>query len=215
MGNGNKAEMLIAVCAVISSIAAVYIAWDQARVMRSQEKADVWPIVQLIHHTGFDQGGFQYRFRIENAGVGPALIENFKVRLPEQGDTESLRDMVAFFAGPELMESFTAPNWTDQSILNRVMRQGTQLNAITADWRPEEGLQDAVDAHVGAFIDGERPPAEVFVCYCSILGDCWIATTVQSSPRPIEVKSCEAMPDVMDQLAPLNVSTPMAEGSPS
>ena len=33
MGTGNKVEMVIAVCAVVTSALAVFIAWDQGRVM--------------------------------------------------------------------------------------------------------------------------------------------------------------------------------------
>ncbi|MAI91165.1 hypothetical protein [Ponticaulis sp.] len=207
MGKGNKAEMLIAICAVISSIAAVYIAWDQARVMRSQEKADVWPIVQLLHHTGYDHGGFQYRFGLENAGVGPALIQGYIIHLPGEENTTSFRDMVSYFVGEEIMDNFSEPNWADQSVRSRVMRQGTQMNAIEVEWQAEEGLQDVVEAHVSPFIRGERPPAEVFVCYCSILDDCWVATTLQSNPTPTEVRSCEALPGVMDQLLSQTSST--------
>ena len=32
MGTGNKVEMLIAICAVLTSAIAVFIAWDQGRV---------------------------------------------------------------------------------------------------------------------------------------------------------------------------------------
>lgn len=35
MGTGNKVEMLIAICAVLTSAIAVFIAWDQGRVMRA------------------------------------------------------------------------------------------------------------------------------------------------------------------------------------
>ena len=38
MGTGNKVEMLIAICAVLTSAIAVFIAWDQGRVMRAQQQ---------------------------------------------------------------------------------------------------------------------------------------------------------------------------------
>ena len=96
MGNGSKAEMLIAVCAVISSIAAVYIAWDQARVMRSQEKADVWPILQTTHQTDVGENGNIYAFELRNAGVGPALIDNYLIRIPGEGDTQEFNKLVDY-----------------------------------------------------------------------------------------------------------------------
>ena len=41
MGTGNKVEMLIAICAVLTSAIAVFIAWDQGRVMRAQQHGAV------------------------------------------------------------------------------------------------------------------------------------------------------------------------------
>ena len=35
MGNGNKVEFLVAICALIASAMAVFMAWDQGRVMRA------------------------------------------------------------------------------------------------------------------------------------------------------------------------------------
>jgi len=47
MGNGNKAEMLIAICAVLTSVIALFVAWDQGRVMRAQQHGSVYPVLQV------------------------------------------------------------------------------------------------------------------------------------------------------------------------
>jgi hypothetical protein len=48
MGQGNKAEMLIAICAVLTSVIALFVAWDQGRVMRAQQHGSVYPVVQMV-----------------------------------------------------------------------------------------------------------------------------------------------------------------------
>ncbi|MAK59855.1 MAG: hypothetical protein CMK09_02640 [Ponticaulis sp.] len=215
MGKGNKAEMLIAVCAVISSIAAVYIAWDQARVMRSQEKADVWPIVQLQHNTSTPTGGALYEFDVQNAGVGPALIEDYLIRIPGQGDTESFEDMVDYFITSDLADAYGQPSFSSQSLRGRVLRQGDSMRTIAASWSAQDGLQDAFLTRIASFVDGGLPPAEVFVCFCSILEDCWVSTSSAEGIRPVEVKSCDQMKDVADDLYPLTEPLPPTEESAS
>ncbi len=79
MGSGNKAEMLIAVCAVITSAIAVFIAWDQGRVMRAQQHGAVYPVVQVEGFVSSDQDFASMGIRLSNSGVGPALIERVSV----------------------------------------------------------------------------------------------------------------------------------------
>jgi len=43
VGDGNKVEFLVAVCALIASAMAVFMAWDQSRVMRAQQHGAVFP----------------------------------------------------------------------------------------------------------------------------------------------------------------------------
>ncbi|MBN03122.1 hypothetical protein [Ponticaulis sp.] len=215
MGKGNKAEMLIAICAVISSIAAVFIAWDQARVMRSQEKADVWPILQLQHNTSTPAGGALYEFDVQNAGVGPALIEDYLIRIPGREDTRSFDEMVRYFITDSLEETYGLPAYSNQALRGRVIRQGDSVRTIGAEWLGAEGLERDFLSAVQSFLDGTRQPAEVFVCYCSILDDCWVSTSAGHALRPIEVNSCEALPDIVDQIVPHTPISPSTEESQS
>lgn len=186
MGNGNKAEMLIAVCAVISSIAAVYIAWDQARVMRSQEKADVWPMIQLTHQTSIETGETSYALEIQNAGVGPALIDSYLIMIPDTGWTKDFKGMVRYL----MPDSIGEPGWANTSLDGRVMRQGDKLIAISGNYTPSDEVSTAMQVRLEEYVTGKRDPAEVFVCYCSILEDCWVSTTLAARNRPDPVKSC-------------------------
>lgn len=203
MGKGNKAEMLIAVCAVISSIAAVYIAWDQARVMRSQEKADVWPMIQPTHQTDTVSDN-SYTFHIQNAGVGPALIEDYIIRIPGQGDTKSFREMVAYFM-PD--QSIGAASFADATLAGRVLRQGDELKPVSAQFESGEETGRLMQSRIDDFLTGEAKPAEVFICYCSILDDCWVMTTLAGNTRPMDVNSCKELKEVADRLLPQTTPT--------
>ena len=205
MGKGNKAEMLIAICAVISSIAAVYIAWDQARVMRSQEKADVWPMIQPTHQTDTAASN-TYTFHIQNAGVGPALIEDYIIRIPGQGDTKSFREMVAYFMPNDYIG---VASFADATLSGRVLRQGSELEPVRAQFDPGLEIGRKMQSRIDDFLSGEAVPAEVFICYCSILEDCWVMTTLAGNTRPLEVNSCNNLTDVADRLFPQTTPTTM------
>ena len=76
MGTGNKVEMLIAICAVVTSAIAVFIAWDQGRVMRAQQHGSVYPVLQADGYVSADPHVREIGVRFRNSGVGPALIES-------------------------------------------------------------------------------------------------------------------------------------------
>ena len=61
MGNGNKVEFLVAICALIASSMAVYMAWDQGRVMRAQQHGAVFPVLQVDFSEAEPGLGFQQR----------------------------------------------------------------------------------------------------------------------------------------------------------
>ena len=108
MGQGNKAEMLIAVCAVMTSVVALFIAWYQTQVMRGQQEAQVWPMVQLTHETDFNGESVSYAIAVENAGVGPALIDSFAITMPGRPDTTDFYELVDYMVAEEVGEPYTA-----------------------------------------------------------------------------------------------------------
>ena len=84
MGTGNKVEMLIAICAVLTSAIAVFIAWDQGRVMRAQQHGAVYPVIQIDGFVSTSVDTASMGIRVSNSGVGPALIE--QVRMLRNGE---------------------------------------------------------------------------------------------------------------------------------
>ena len=67
-------EGVITVGALVTSAAAVYIAWDQANTMRVEQHASVLPAIQIDRFEEFSNAGLIIGFTVENAGVGPAFI---------------------------------------------------------------------------------------------------------------------------------------------
>ena len=189
MGKGNRLELIIAVCAVITSVVALVIGWDQARIMRLQQRADIWPMVQVTHQTDYDDMSVSYAIQFDNAGVGPALIDSHYIYIPGADDDADFNALVDYAAGDKLGE----PQTGSSSIDGRVIRQGAALVPIRADWPATRETTAMLQTRVAKFVSGELEPAVVFACYCSILEECWISSTLENQIRPKPVKSCSTL----------------------
>ena len=74
-----RPEMLMAIAAFVTSIAAVWVAWEQSRLMRVQQHASMRPI--LTSGAGMNEG--LLTFHVANVGVGPALVRSAELSFGE------------------------------------------------------------------------------------------------------------------------------------
>lgn len=176
MGNGNKVEFLVAVCALVSSIIAIWVAWDQSRVMRAQQDGMVYPVLQLDGFVSRAGETTAIGFSLENSGVGPALIESVVAK--RGGETLSSLEPYREALAPGYDTSWTG-------LTGRAVAPGKSIDALRLEW-PANQLSDA-DLNKAVEVWGE---IEIEICYCSVFGKCWISRQTQS--RTESVKSCRA-----------------------
>ena len=188
MGNGNKAEMLIAVCAVITSAIAVFIAWDQGRVMRAQQHGAVYPVLQADGYVSADPQLRQIGLKFRNSGVGPALIESVTFLDSDQ----KVASLVPYSA--RLPEGYDL-SWS--SMVGRAVAPGEEIAALRFSW-PTDGIS-AADQSAAALSWGSLT-AEI--CYCSVFKRCWeIKGLAENSPAR-RVKACKrSEEDVFEALS--------------
>lgn len=191
MGTGNKAEMLIAVCAVLTSAIAVFIAWDQGRVMRAQQHGAVYPVVQVEGFVSSNSNNSSMGVRISNSGVGPALIE--RVSMYENGERlDSIDPYIALFP-PGYSHSWS-------SVIGRAVAPGDDVEPLRADWPRGQVSGDALNATAEAW-----SRLDVEVCYCSVFERCWITRSLGMGgvmTRAERVKRCErSEPDIFEAVA--------------
>lgn len=172
-------QALTAVGAMVVGLAALYVAWDQARVMRAQQHGAVVPVLQI---DGFIQTRSERRdlgLRIVNNGVGPAMIES--VNLIRDGESRmGFDELIA------LMPEGFDRSWS--SVNGRALAPGGEVEPATFIWaRGELG-----EAELAALLD-EWSLWTVEVCYCSVFDRCW--TTTSDNEMRVPVSSCQA-PDV-------------------
>lgn len=191
MGTGNKVEMLIAICAVITSAIAVFIAWDQGRVMRAQQHGSVYPVLQADGYISTDPYVREFGVWFSNSGVGPALIESVDMLR----DGERLENLNAY--RDELPDGYDL-SWT--SMVGRAVAPGERINALRISW-----AADAISPMVQTKTADKWGRLTMEVCYCSVFKRCWeVEGLAQNSPAR-RVKACvRSEEDIFENLSLVN-----------
>ena len=193
MGNGNKVEFLVAVCALIASAMAVYMAWDQGRVMRAQQHGAVFPVLQVDGFLNNDSTSSSVGITIHNSGVGPALIESVALLVdnePTNGFSDQMRSIPA---GYQL-------DWS--GIVGRALAPGATVTPIKMVW--PLGTLDTDDVRN---ISTDTQAWRLEICYCSVFGRCWKTSQIGRS-RATVAKTCERQErDIFEELGLQNLSS--------
>ncbi len=161
----KEPELLMGVSAVFISLIAVAVALFQAQIAREQLKSSVWPYLEAT--TSNVEG---LKLRVANKGVGPAKIQDVRIRL----DGKPV---------PKLTEAIDAFNpdfgWNIvKSTLNhRVLAAGESIDYLQLD----EAGKNELSKHT-------RFQLEVEICYCSVYGDCWVSRGLSAAAT----ERCEA-----------------------
>ncbi|MDX1293116.1 MAG: hypothetical protein R3265_09910 [Hyphomonas sp.] len=180
MGTGNKVEMLIAICAVLTSAIAVFIAWDQGRVMRAQQHGAVYPVMQIDGFVSKSADTASMGIHVSNSGVGPALIEQVRM-LRNDEPIASLTPYV------DRMPSGYDLSWT--SLVGRAVAPGSKVAPLRVDWLRDEISDEQLDA-----VAKEWSQLDAEICYCSVFERCWVTRGLgmgRTMGRAERVKSCE------------------------
>ncbi|MEA2666719.1 MAG: hypothetical protein QOI11_3663, partial [Candidatus Eremiobacteraeota bacterium] len=171
------------VCALLVSALATSASWWQTHVVAQQLQAQVWPYL-TITGTVSDK---EISYAIGNDGLGPAVIRSVVLTVdgkPQQTVVEAMHALIGRIGNQAHELSTAAPG------AGSVIRVGGSVTMFR--------LTSAVLAPKLARQAGR---VTLRVCYCSIVGGCWLKESQQSDPRI--VASC---PDAgADQLreAPL------------
>ena len=186
MGNGNRVEFLVAICALIASAMAVYMAWDQGRVMRAQQHGAVFPVLQVDGYVNNRGDTTAVGIKIHNSGVGPALIESVELFVGDEKSEKFSRELTSLPDGFEM-------SWS--AIVGRALAPGESVHPVDMVW--PAGVLDTEDVHS---ISEDAQTWGLEICYCSVFGRCWKTRKIGRS-RATPVDRCEPQEqDLFEQL---------------
>ena len=170
-------QSVTAVGAMLVGLAALFVAWDQARVMRAQQHGAVVPALQVDGSISDSLGRLNLSLRVSNNGVGPAFIESVAV----YRDGVVQEDLSALIG--ILGQNSNDVSWT--SMIGRVVAPGQSVEPARLSWPREEVGIEGIRA-----LASEYSRWDAQVCYCSVFDRCWIASS--GNTRPETVSRCEA-----------------------
>ncbi len=179
-------ETVGSITAIVVGVAALWVSWDQGRVMRQEMRASAWPALQIDIFNDTSGGGLAAGLSIENAGVGPALIERVTLM---RGDVliEDLDQLRAIVGGDGEL-----PNTSNQTAQGRILAAGNAFRPFEFHFEDVTDFRLASEFNFNSAELRTASPWTLEVCYCSSLGDCWVTGTDINPPA--EIDRCDAKP---------------------
>lgn len=163
---GMAASTMMAALALVTSVAALGVAVIEARISDNQQRALVWPYLEL--GTGFSGDGFY--FTAVNKGAGPARLQGVSVSL---NGTPVRNALELATVANEGEPPFGYDVIRASSATQRVLRPGEELTLFAVPWRAETRA---------VFDSGKPLNLEATACFCSIFDECWEVKANDRSP---------------------------------
>jgi len=170
-------ETVGSIAAIVVGVAALFVSWDQARVMRAQQHASVLPALQIDGFSSAMDDRVSMGVRFKNNGIGPAVVR--AVTLERAGDAREDMDSVVALLPPGAQRSWT-------SMIGRIIAAGESVEPIRFDWPA-----GAMSLERGAALRSEWSEWDLSVCYCSVFERCWTVSTLDGSGQRQPVDRCE------------------------
>jgi hypothetical protein len=168
-----RLDLVIAVCALLVSGLATGASWWQTHVVAQQLQAQVWPYLTITGTLSSNE----VSYAIGNDGLGPAVLRSVVLTV----DGKPQRTMVA-------------------AMHALIGRTGNQVHGLSMA-APGAGSVIRVGGSVTMFhltspvlapvLARQAGRVALRVCYCSIVGACWLKESQQSDPRI--VASCPSV----------------------
>lgn len=158
-------ELYAASVATFIGVLALIVSGYTAYLQRQQLRAQVWPQLRIVYSDVF------HHISVMNNGTGPARITG--VRVTSGGL------VVRSWSAVQRLAGYQPNEWITRSTIHRsVISADKELEMVRAhDDRASE-------ARFMTLLDGPRH-IDVTICYCSVLDECWLTSTLIEDQLPI------------------------------
>jgi hypothetical protein len=163
MRPGELINRILSASAGLMAVAALGTAVYSTWLTREQERMSVWPYV--MQGNTYAEG--HYRLFVMNAGLGPALVRSFEVRVdgrPRKNWGEVLRSLRVV---PER-----------GSVIYGDLGRGTVLLPGQS-----YSILEVKDTLVRPLLRARAERMTTIICYCSLYRECWLEDSREAEPR--------------------------------
>ena len=174
--------MLVGISAVVIGVCALGVSLYETSLMREEQRAAVIPLVELSRSYYLEEGedgseNLRLIFNLENVGIGPARIQDFRVTVDGEPQP-TWRAAMNTLLGEDVTATYV------QSTING--------RTIPVDRRVS--MFDLRDSSIAQRMLAEFERLDFAACYCSVFDECW-QTSYRTFGAAAEVESCESSVD--------------------
>jgi hypothetical protein len=169
-------DLFIALCALLVSTVAAGASAYQTYVINQQYQASIWPYLGFVASTSEGQASIQ----LKNYGLGPALVRTFEV-LQDGKPQRSFNEIIDPLEIPSLKKP--------ASVSVTTLHRGSVIPAGAT-----ETLAAVSNAVLVGRLLAHQSKIDVEICYCSLLGRCWMKRLQDPGDQPVDVRECPLPP---------------------
>lgn len=160
--SSNALQAVGTLAAALAALIALYVAWDQGRVMRAQQHASVMPILAATVQIDDNDETFELSIHVRNDGVGPALVES--ARVLSRGEPMQSLDQFNAVILPEALHAGVVING---GTVRGALGAGREQRLVSFVWtRTEENTDALIELVERILADGDH--IQIETCYCSV-----------------------------------------------
>ena len=181
-----KAEHFLSLTAVVVSICALFISITEARLMKAQQKAMLYPHLDISPSYGAN--GFD--ISVKNSGAGIAMVKSVTVQDGDRYFSEWM-DVINHYLPDTHQVGYNLIYVSD--INKKAILPGEEIEVFRVPWNEETRI--LVDSLYNL---------KIRIDYCSLLDDCWEITNELDFPepdRPVNHSTPDRCPDCASRAA--------------
>lgn len=182
-------DMLVAFSAVVISVASLFVAQRADRTQERLLAASVWPYVEFTT-SNFLNNNHIVALTLRNAGVGPARIRWMTIAY-ENKPLSNPRQLFQACCGAQ-----------PTRVLGKTLVTSTVTHTVLVPHESRDFVlvtPDAQNKIAFAALDHARNKLHVEVCYCSVLGDCYLLDNASEDNDPKGVQNCNPPREMLFQ----------------
>ncbi len=157
-------EMLVGISAVFIGICALFVSLYETSLMRKEQRASVVPLLELSRSYFVESNGSEERrerlyLQVENVGIGPARIMDFRVTVdgsPKPGWNAAMQS---------LLDRDEAINYSQSTVNGRTVPPDRSIRMF-----------DLIDTELTPQIIAEFDRLDFEACFCSVFDECWTSS---------------------------------------
>lgn len=175
---------IVAVAALVTSVVAVFIAWDEARLQRQNQAATFMPILETRPSFSLGTDDLRLGFTIRNSGHGTAFVQFAELRY----DGEPL-PTYSDFSRKVLTEELGKSADLSWYSMEGFLLAGESKQVLSFRWEDTLENRTALSELLSTQMADRTENTALVLCYCSVFGECWQQQSLGNA-RPERVRSC-------------------------